>query len=364
MALRMGIIGLPNVGKSTLFNALTQTRGAQASNFPFCTIDPNVGIVEVPDERLQKLADLVQPAKVVPATVEFLDIAGLVKGAHKGEGLGNKFLGSVRETNALCHIVRFFPGEDITHVDGSVDPKRDRETIETELALADLQTIERRFEKTKNAVKGGDKSLQQELSVLEKFKAALDEGLPTASVALPKDEETIARELFLLTRKPLIYAANVSEEQMKTISIEEGRSQLGVSDDVDVITICAKIEEDLQDLSPDESAEYLHDLGVESSGLDRLIHAAYHALGYRTFFTEGPKEVHAWTIRAGATAPEAAGAIHTDFQKGFIRANTIAYEDFITHNGEQGARDAGKMRSEGKEYVVQDGDVILFKFNI
>ncbi|MFA7681852.1 MAG: redox-regulated ATPase YchF [Candidatus Peribacteraceae bacterium] len=364
MALRMGIIGLPNVGKSTLFNALTQTRGAQASNFPFCTIDPNVGIVEVPDERLQKLTEIVHPAKVIPATVEFLDIAGLVKGAHKGEGLGNKFLASVRETNALCHIVRFFPGENITHVEGSVDPKRDRETIETELALADLQVIERRFEKTKNAAKGGDKTMLQELSVLEKFKAALDEGRPTASVELPKEEELVARELFLLTRKPLIYAANVSEDQMKTLSVEEARSQLGVADDAEVITICAKIEEDLQDLSDEEAAEYLGDLGVKSSGLDRLIHAAYHALGYRTYFTAGPKEVRAWTIRAGATAPQAAGVIHTDFEKGFIRADTIAYDDYIACGGEAGARDTGKMRSEGKSYVVKDGDVMLFKFNV
>ena len=364
MALKVGIIGLPNVGKSTLFNALTKTRGANASNFPFCTIDPNVGIVEVPDERLKKIAEIVSPEKIVPAAVEFVDIAGLVKGAHKGEGLGNQFLAAIREVHALCHIVRFFENSDITHVDGSVDPKRDRETIETELCLKDLQTVTDRIDKIGNAAKTGNKESQKELDVLNKLKDCLDKSLFVSTMNFSDEEALMVKSFFLLTDKPLMYAANVSEEQMNTLSIADARSQLGVPEDTEVITVSAKIEEDLQDLSEDEAKEFMNELSVSSSGLDRLIHAAYKALGYITYFTAGPKEARAWTIPEGALAPQAAGVIHTDFEKGFIRAETISYEDFIEFGGEAGAKEKGKMRSEGKDYEVKDGDVILFKFNV
>ncbi|MCF7844796.1 MAG: redox-regulated ATPase YchF [Kiritimatiellales bacterium] len=364
MALQMGIIGLPNVGKSTLFNALTRTRGAEAGNFPFCTIDPNVGIVEVPDERLDKITEIVKPAKVVHATVEFLDIAGLVKGAHKGEGLGNKFLGAIREVNALCHIVRFFDDPNVTHVEGSTNPKRDRETIETELCLSDLQTIENRFDKIGNAAKTGSIEKQKEVRVLDKVKAQLEQTLFASTTQLNEDETDIMNTFNLLTSKPIIYAANVSEAQLHTLSVHEAREQLGLPEESEVVTISAKIEEDLQDLSAEEAEEFLSEYKVKSSGLDSLARAAYSALGYITFFTAGPKEARAWTIKDGDKAPRAAGAIHTDFEKGFIRAETIAYDDFIEFGGEIGAKEKGKMRSEGKEYLVKDGDVMLFKFNV
>ncbi len=364
MSLKVGIIGLPNVGKSTLFNALTKTRGANASNFPFCTIDPNIGIVEVPDERLDKIVEIVKPEKKIPASVEFVDIAGLVKGAHKGEGLGNQFLGAIREVHALCHIVRFFEGTDITHVEGSIDPKRDRETIETELCLRDLQTVTDRIDKIKNAAKTGDKESQKELEVLEKLKDCLDKSLFVSTMSFSDEEALIVKSFFLLSDKPLIYAANVSEEQMHKLSINDAHEQLGVPEDTEVITISAKIEEDLQDLSDEEAKEFLSELSVTSSGLDRLIHAAYSALNYITFFTFNLKEARAWTITEGTLAPQAAGVIHTDFEKGFIRAETVGYNDFVECSGEQGAKEKGKMRSEGKGYEVKDGDVILFKFNI
>jgi hypothetical protein len=360
----MGIIGLPNVGKSTLFNALTCSKGAEAANYPFCTIEPNVGVVEVPDSRLQKLTDLAHPEKVIPAVTEFVDIAGLVKGASKGEGLGNQFLHAIREVDALCHLVRFFENSDITHVDGSIEPRRDRETIETELILSDLQSMEGRMKKISSEARTGDKIKKEELKIAERINASLCAGAMASTVDLTDEEMTLAKGFQLLTLKPLIYAMNVSEEELKSLSIHEARQRLNLSENENIITISAKIEEDLQDLSKEDAAELLCDLGVTSSGLDRLIHSAYDALGYITFFTAGPKEVRAWTIRRGAKAPEAAGAIHTDFQKGFIRAETISYDDFVEYGGEQNAKEHGKMRSEGKEYVVQDGDVMLFRFNV
>ncbi|MDD5623613.1 MAG: redox-regulated ATPase YchF [Candidatus Peribacteraceae bacterium] len=364
MALQIGIIGLPNVGKSTLFNALTRTRGAQAANYPFCTIEPNVGIVEVPDERLQALAALVHPEKIIPAAIEFVDIAGLVRGASKGEGLGNKFLAAIREVDALCEVVRLFPGSDVIHVEGSVDPKRDRETVEIELILSDIEALEKRLEKARNAARTGDKEKQKEVIVLDKFLNTLKAGQLASAITLHPEEESIARQFCLLTRKPILYAANVAEEQLHTVSTHEARSQLNLPDAAQVITISAKIEEDLQDLAPEEAQAFLAELSVTSSGLSQLIQAAYAALGYQTFFTAGPKEVRAWNIHRGWTAPQAAGVIHTDFEKGFIRAETIAYHDYITLGGELKAKEAGKMRSEGKEYVVQDGDVMHFRFNV
>ncbi|MDD4627781.1 MAG: redox-regulated ATPase YchF [Candidatus Peribacteraceae bacterium] len=364
MALRIGIIGLPNVGKSTLFNALTRTRGAQAANYPFCTIEPNVGIVEVPDERLKKLADLVQPEKIIPAAIEFVDIAGLVRGASKGEGLGNKFLAAIREVDALCEVVRLFPGNDVIHVEGSVDPARDRETVEVELILSDMDSLEKRQKKLQSEARTGDKEKVKELVVLEKILTALKAGQMAITAPLPADEELIAKQFNLLTLKPVVYAANVAEDQLHTVSIHEARRQLKLPDTAQVITVSAKIEEDVQELPEEEAAAFLKQFSVNSSGLSQLIQAAYAALGYQTYFTAGPQEVRAWTIRKGWTAPQAAGVIHTDFEKGFIRAETIAYQDYVTLGGELKAKEAGKMRAEGKEYVVRDGDVMHFRFNV
>lgn len=364
MALHIGIVGLPNVGKSTLFNALTKTRGAQAANYPFCTIDPNIGIVEVPDQRLQALAEIVRPKKIIPATIEFVDIAGLVKGASKGEGLGNAFLSHIREVDAICHVVRVFTGGDIIHVDGSVDPKRDRETIETELMLADLQSITKRIEKVRKAAELGDTEKKLELAASEKIYALLCADKPARSAVLLPEEQAVARQFALLTMKPMFCAANVAENDLATLDPDALKQSMGLARSDQLILISAKIEEDLQDLPPEEAQEFLASLGVTSSGLDRLIRAAYATLGYQTYFTAGPEEVRAWTIRAGDSAPRAAGVIHTDFEKGFIRAETISYKDFIQYNGENGAKAAGKMRSEGKNYIVQDGDVMLFRFNV
>ena len=361
MALKIGIVGLPNVGKSTLFNALTRSKGAQAANYPFCTIDPNIGIVEVPDERLKVLAGLVHPEKIIPAAVEFVDIAGLVKGASSGEGLGNKFLSHIREVDAICHVVRIFEGGDILHVEGSVDPKRDRETIETELALADLDVIKKRIDRNQGGARTGNKDAKLDLAVSEKIKETLEKGSVTQ---LDQEEAAIADSMQLLTRKPVIYAVNASEEQMKTLSIEEARKRLLLPADAEVVLISAKIEEDLQELSPEDAKTFLKDLGVESSGLDRLIRSAYHLLGYFTYFTAGVQEVRAWTIHKGFTAPQAAGVIHTDFEHGFICAETISYKDFVQYGTEVKAKEAGKMRQEGKAYVVQDGDVMHFRFNV
>lgn len=362
--MRIGIVGLPNVGKSTLFNALTKTRAALAANYPFATIDPNVGVVEVPDERLDKLTELVKPEKTIPATVEFVDIAGLVKGASEGEGLGNKFLHHIREVDAICHMIRAFEGGDIIHVDGSIDPKRDRETIETELALADLDALKKRIEKLEPAVRTGDKDKKKELDVAKKIEAVLQNGKLGSTASLEDDEKPIAKLFQLLTTKPMVYAVNSSEEQMKTLKPEELKASLGLSPADQLVIISAKIEEDLQDLSAEEAKMFLDDLGVTSSGLDRLIHAAYKALGYATYFTAGVQEVRAWTIIDGYTAPQAAGVIHTDFERGFIAADTISYKDFVQYGAEQKAKEAGKMRSEGKAYVVKDGDVMHFKFNV
>ncbi|MBI3332287.1 redox-regulated ATPase YchF [Candidatus Peregrinibacteria bacterium] len=364
MALQIGIVGLPNVGKSTLFNALTKSKGAMAANYPFCTIDPNVGIVEVPDERLRILTEMVKPEKVIPAAIEFVDIAGLVKGASKGEGLGNAFLSHIREVDAICHVVRAFQGGDVIHVEGSVDPVRDRLTIETELALADLSNLQKRMEKMEGAARTGDKEKIAELAVAKKIEAALQEGKLASTVTLEKEQRPIAHAFQLLTAKPMIYAVNVAEHELSVMTPDAVRSQLKLEPSAQVIIISAKIEEDLQELSPEDAAVFLADLKVTSSGLDRLIHAAYAALGYITYFTAGPKEVRAWTITRGMTAPQAAGVIHTDFEKGFIRAETISYKDFVQFKGESGAKDAGKLRQEGKDYVVQDGDVMHFKCNV
>jgi ribosome-binding ATPase len=364
MALTIGIVGLPNVGKSTLFNALTKSRGAQAANYPFCTIDPNVGIVEVPDERLRKLTEMVKPEKVVPAAVNFVDIAGLVKGASKGEGLGNQFLHHIREADAICQVVRAFTGGDIIHVEGSVDPKRDREIIEMELMLADLDGVRKRIEKGQGGARSGDKVKIAELALLEKMLKWLEDGKMLRLMPLEKEEREIAKTFQLLTLKPLIYAVNVAEHELKDADTAKLRTQLGVDDSTEVIPISAKIEEDLQDLSPEDTAVFLADLGVTSSGLDRLIHSAYAALGLQTYFTAGVQEVRAWTIPIGATGPQAAGVIHTDFERGFISAETISYSDFVQYGGEKGAKEAGKMRKEGKTYVVKNGDVMHFLFNV
>ena len=365
--LRAGIVGLPNVGKSTLFNALTSAQ-AEAQNFPFCTIDPNVGIVEVPDERLQKLAELVKPQRTVPAAVEFVDIAGLVKGASTGEGLGNKFLANIRETDAVVHVVRCFEDPDVIHVMGSVDPVRDREVIELELALADLATVEKGLDRAKKVAKSGDKDALAQIPILEKALAFLGDGKALWKAGLDADELAALKTLTLLTTKPTLYAANVSDDELTG---EEGahlkalRAAIKESGEhAEIVPFSAKIEAELSELSPEERKEFLASMGIESAGLDRLIQAAYSLLGLQTYFTAGEKEVRAWTIHQGDTAPKAAGVIYSDFEKVFIRAETVAYDDFIKCEGWKGAKEKGQMRSEGKEYVVKDGDVLLFRFNV
>ncbi len=370
--LQIGIVGLPNVGKSTLFNALIRSRSAQAANYPFCTIEPNVGVVEVPDERLTKLAEFVKPEKVIPAAIEFVDIAGLVAGASKGEGLGNKFLSHIREVHAICEVVRLFPEGDIIHVAGSIDGKRDIAMVETELVLADLESLERRWNKVvggaksgiKEALRRGSGQAPVEAKVLEKIREALNAGKLASTVSFSDEQEVLVRSFQLLTRKPLLYAVNVSEEQLGKISLEQAKQGLGLGMGSGMIVVSAKIEEELLDLDPAEAKEYLSGLGVKSSGLDQLVQAAYSLLGLHTFFTAGPKEVRAWTMKKGGTAPEAAGVIHTDFQKGFICAETIAYGDYIAAGSEHAAKEKGKMRTEGKGYSVRDGDIFHFRFNV
>ncbi len=365
--LRAGIVGLPNVGKSTLFNALTSQQAALAANYPFATIEPNVGVVPVPDERLAPLAKLVKTTVIIPATVEFVDIAGLVRGASKGEGLGNQFLANIRETDTVVQVVRCFEDEGIIHVEGSVDPKRDIETIQIELALSDLSSVEKRLERAQKSAKSGDKTAKAEIEVLSKLLPALEEGLPARTVPLTDEERLIAKGLFLLTTKPTIYAANVDEAAMSNpddnVHVQTVR-KIAEAEGAEFIVICAQLESELVDLAPEERKDYLESLGVTGSGVDRLIKGAYHLLGLMSFLTAGEKEVRAWTIPQGTKAPQAAGVIHSDIERGFIRAEIVSYEALMRTGSVAAAREQGLARVEGKEYVMQEGDVVHFRFNV
>lgn len=364
MSLKCGIVGLPNVGKSTLFNALSNA-GAESANFPFCTIDPNIGLVPVPDERILKLEKLVQPKQTVPATIEFVDIAGLVKGASEGKGKGNAFLSHIREVDLIVHVVRCFDDDDIIHVEGSVNPERDIRIIEDELILKDLESVEKRVDNLKKQAKSGDKKITSQLEIVQRLAEHLQDGKTARTFQATEEDKTAFRDLFLLSGKPVLYACNVSESDVKSGNqyVETVKNIASEFDD-EVVTFCAKIEAEIAELDEEEKTIFLEELGLEDAGLDRLIRGAYHKLGLITYFTAGPKEVRAWTIRSGTKAPQAAGVIHTDFERGFIRAETIAFSDYESLGSEKAAKDAGKMRQEGKDYIVNDGDVMLFRFNV